>query len=513
MKKTIPKKIFLLDTLAKKIDEARKEKKRIVLCHGVFDLLHPGHIRHLQSAKKYGDILVVTLTADKFVKKGPGRPVFNENLRAEVLASLSVVDYVGVIHAESSIDALKKIKPDFYVKGPDYRNRKVNPNIPVKLDLEKKTVESLGGKIVFTDDDIIFSSSNLINTYLDSYPKATQSYLKIMHQSYVSQNIIDHLSRLKDKKILVIGDAIIDQYHYTLPMGKSSKEPIVVHRYRKEESFAGGTLATANHIASVSDHVTLVTLLGKKESFVGFIRQHLHPTVKPIFYYQNDARTIVKRRYIDEGSNQKLFQISYMKDEKISLTSEVKILNYLRHNISNFDLVVVNDFGHGLITDRIIRLVCKKSKYLTLNVQANSANYGFNVITKYPRAEFVCIDEHELRLATHDRHSDIVKLAKRIGKKMRCLELIVTRGWEGSISVAQGGSIVEAPALAQVVVDRVGAGDAFFSIAGPCAYIGMDQQLVSFVGNVAGAIKVASVGHKSPLEFRDITKFITRLLK
>lgn len=510
---SIQKKILTLTQLSRTIAKLKKEGKKIVQCHGVFDLVHPGHIRYFKSAKKYGDVLVVSITGDKYVRKGPGRPIFNEQLRAEVLAAMSLIDYVVIVQSDTAIEAIKKLKPDVYVKGPDYKKRKANPFLPRKLGQEEAAVTSVGGKLVFTDDEVIFSSSHLINRYIEQYPEKTKNYLETIRKSYANESIVDIICTIKSKKILVIGDAIIDQYHYTLPMGKSSKEPLVVHIYRSEESFAGGTLATANHLAALSDNVHLVTLLGKKKTFATFIKKHLRPQIKPILFYQKDAPTIIKRRFIDEVTKQKLFQVSYMKDDTVAETTERKILEFLRKELSNYDMVIVNDFGHGLMTPKIIRLITKRAKYVALNVQANSANYGFNIVTKYPRADFVCMDEHELRLATHDKHTDLVRLMKKIVKDLHTQELVVTRGSYGSMSLTAKNGIIEAPALAQAIVDRVGAGDAFFALASPCAYIGMDQTLVSFIGNVAGALKVQSVGNKTPIDFKDLTKFITRLLK
>ncbi len=106
--------------IAKRIDEVKAKGKKVVQCHGVFDIVHLGHLRHFNMAKKEGDMLLVTLTADKFVKRGPGRPIFNEQLRAEYLASLSMVDFVGIINADTATEAIKVLKPSFYAKGQDY---------------------------------------------------------------------------------------------------------------------------------------------------------------------------------------------------------------------------------------------------------------------------------------------------------------------------------------------------------------------------------------------------------
>ncbi|MCK5656088.1 MAG: adenylyltransferase/cytidyltransferase family protein, partial [Candidatus Aureabacteria bacterium] len=251
----IHKKIVKVEKLGRVCSKLKTKGKKIVHCHGVFDLLHLGHIRHFKLAKKHGDILVVTITRDKHVKRGPGRPVFNEHLRAEALASLSVTDYVSIIDAPTAIECLGILKPDFYVKGSEYRKKE--GDITGKISEEEDAVKTVGGRLVFTDD-ITFSSSKLLNKYLDVYPPRTVKYLKAIAKKYSIDFITEKLCLLKDLKVLVIGDAIIDQYHYCTPMGKSSKEHLVANRYDSEETFAGGTLATANNIANLCKQVDLL---------------------------------------------------------------------------------------------------------------------------------------------------------------------------------------------------------------------------------------------------------------
>ncbi|RME57630.1 MAG: cytidyltransferase, partial [Candidatus Dadabacteria bacterium] len=171
----ISRKIKTLGELAKISSQVKRREKKVVLCHGVFDLLHLGHIRHLNSAKKYGDCLVVTVTADEYVKRGPGRPVFTALLRAEALANLEIVDYVAVIEEPSAVSAIEAIKPHFYVKGPDYKEREADPT--QKIFEEEEAVRKYGGEIVFTED-ITFSSSELLNKYFNTYPKKTAEYLQ-----------------------------------------------------------------------------------------------------------------------------------------------------------------------------------------------------------------------------------------------------------------------------------------------------------------------------------------------
>lgn len=159
-------KLYQIKTLIKVLKNKKLKFQKIVYCHGVFDLLHIGHIKHLKKAKDLGDILVVSLTADKFVNKGPGKPVFNQSLRSEALAALDCVDYVLINEAPTAVNMIKLLKPDIYCKGKDYKNFK--DDITGEIRNEVKSLKRFGGKIVFTEE-ITFSSSRLINRTTDFY--------------------------------------------------------------------------------------------------------------------------------------------------------------------------------------------------------------------------------------------------------------------------------------------------------------------------------------------------------
>ncbi|MCX5750080.1 MAG: adenylyltransferase/cytidyltransferase family protein, partial [Candidatus Saganbacteria bacterium] len=144
------KKIKTIRELKEIVAKLKKQGKKIVHCHGVFDLVHPGHIRHLASAKKEGDVLIVTVTEDKYVKKGPGRPIFNENLRAETLAAVENVDFVAINRYPTAVEAIKILKPDIYVKGQEYAKKE--KDVTGKISEEEEAVKAVGGKIAFTYD-------------------------------------------------------------------------------------------------------------------------------------------------------------------------------------------------------------------------------------------------------------------------------------------------------------------------------------------------------------------------
>ena len=160
-------KIKEIGDLAELLTSFRAENKTIVHCHGVFDLLHIGHIRHFEQAKRLGDILTVTVTPDRYVNKGPHRPVFSEDLRAEAIAALDCVDYVAINRWSTAVEAIELLRPAFYVKGPDYREAEKDHTGGIAL--EESAIKSVGGELVFTDD-ITFSASSLINRHLPVFP-------------------------------------------------------------------------------------------------------------------------------------------------------------------------------------------------------------------------------------------------------------------------------------------------------------------------------------------------------
>ncbi|PYM18264.1 MAG: hypothetical protein DMD81_06295 [Candidatus Rokuibacteriota bacterium] len=152
-------KILTLDAVAERLAELRATGVRIVQCHGCFDLMHIGHIKHLQAAKRMGDTLVVTVTADEYVAKGAGRPVFGEFLRAEALAALECVDFVAINAGPTAVEAIRLLRPHYYVKGQAYAMPSARSE---RLRAEIAAVHDVGGEIRFTNE-IVFSSTALLN--------------------------------------------------------------------------------------------------------------------------------------------------------------------------------------------------------------------------------------------------------------------------------------------------------------------------------------------------------------
>ena len=509
-KKTIQKKILLLDDLIKKVENLKKEGKIIVQSHGIFDLIHPGIIKHLNEAKEQGDVLLVTVIKDKDVRRGPGRPIFLENLRVENVASLEQVDYTSLVDDEIPFGCVKNIKPDVFAKGQTYkdRDRKIHEKI---FDEEKDFY--FGKSEIYETGGFSFSSSQIINNFLDIYPDETKHFLKEFSSKYSFDEIVENLNILKKMKVMIIGDGIIDEYHYCEFMGKSAKSPIIVNKYITHEVFAGGAFIIANHIAGLCDNVELVTLLGKEDSREDSILNNLKPNIGTKFFYRENGPTTCKKRYINQYLNQKLFEINYLNDNYVSEECERDIINYLKATIPEYDLVLIPDYGHGFITDKIIKVIENISRTFAVNTQTNAANAGYNMITKYRNPNFVCLDETEARLGTHDRFGNIEDIAQKLSIALNAESIIITLGKKGSIGINRKNDINRTPIFSTKVVDTVGAGDAFFAFTAPCFVQGMSLDIVSFIGNAAGALAVQIVGNKKPVEKHELFEFIHTILK
>ncbi len=483
--------------------------KKIVHCHGVFDLLHIGHIKHLHQAKSFGEILVVTVTPDRFVNKGPGHPAFPEALRAEAISALGCTDYVIVNKWPTAIEIIKEIQPSFYVKGDEYQ---VSSNdVTGKISEEQNAVEAVGGAIKYTTD-ITFSSSNLINKYLPTFPEHVQKWLFDFSGKYSIDELYEHLDSLGDIRVTVLGETIIDEYHYCNTMGKSGKEPVLATRYLNEERYAGGVLAVANHVAAFAKSVDVVSFIGEDRNHEKFIEDNLAGNVTSHLIEKKDSPTLVKRRFVEKNLNQKLFEVYEMNDEYLSSENEQELKEILEPLFKKTDLVIVTDYGHGMITPGVAEFLAEGAPYLVVNTQANAGNHGMNSVMKYPRTDFVTMTGRELALEVRQKGNARVQ-TKLLCETIDAPKMLVTAGSEGLLLYENGLGFSEAPAFAVKVTDRVGAGDTVLSIAALMVFKNIPSELVCFMGNVVGAEAVTIMGNSKYLDKSIVKKHVSHLLK
>jgi len=503
-------KIKTVDELADILEKIKADGQTIVHCHGVFDLVHPGHIRHLEEASGLGDHLIVTVTVDRYVNKGPGRPVFNSQLRAETLAALECVKFVAYSEAPTAAELIKRLQPNVYVKGPDYADP--NADVTGMFKEEANAVEEAGGRMHITDD-MTMSSSELINRHFDVFGPETREWLSSVKSDFGADEIKGHVDALRDVKVLVIGEAIIDEYYFCSSLGKSAKDPILAFKYESRENYIGGSLAVANHIAGLCNEVGIVSLVGENDERIGFIRDHLLPNISFHPFGRVGAPTICKRRYVDSHTGGKLFELYTLEDTPLDSASEGKLLNQLEGVISDYDVVVVSDYGHGMLTPRVVDYLCENAKFLAVNTQANAGNRGFNTISKYSRADYVCLNGGELQLEMRMKQGGFRDMLATLSEQIDCPNFTVTLGQSGSLHYSVDDGFEEAPALAVRIADRVGAGDAVLSVTSPLVFQKTPWKVVAFLANLAGAEIVAQLGTSKSVDRTALLKHLDVMLK
>ncbi|MDR1616236.1 MAG: PfkB family carbohydrate kinase [Syntrophomonadaceae bacterium] len=491
----------------------KAENKTVGLCHGVYDLLHPGHVIHFEEAKKQCDILVVSVTSEEFVRKGPGRPYFNNDLRIKFLCSLAIVDYVMLSESYTADDVIKAAQPDYYIKGGEYSSPE--DDITGEIDAETALVQSFGGQAYFTSG-AVFSSTRLLNKNFPVLTPELKEWMAGFCEKYSFGEIKNVVEAFHPLKVLVVGDIIIDDYMFCTVNGLMSKDRGYSTTYNYQERYLGGALAVARHLAQFSGNVTICGAIGNETDLHSLILNSLSKDMKIDLEYLDGMNTIVKQRYILENKKRetidKLFSVNRLPERSAyrDLT-EAKLMKKLNGGLERFDLVVAADFGHGLLTPGLMDFLQKNSGFMALNCQTNSTNYGFNLITKYLRADVFSLDQKELRLALADNAQDdealLLKLWERFGKKTAFL----TRGAYGAMAAASA-SVINCPAFTLTVKDTVGAGDAFFALAALCAKQDLPPDLSVFLSNVAAALATNIIGNKEAIAKVDFLKYAKTLM-
>tara|TARA_Y100000590_G_scaffold171597_1_gene196252 strand:+ start:2871 stop:4397 length:1527 start_codon:yes stop_codon:yes gene_type:complete len=507
------KKILSIESLSKKILKLKLRGKKIVLCHGVFDLLHVGHIKHFKEAKSLGDILVVTLTADKYVNKGPNKPFFSDKLRLEAIAALDVVDYVSLNTSATALLSINKIKPNIYCKGPDYKNHLNDVSGQIKNEI--KAIKKNKGKIFYTSD-ITFSSSKILNEYSDIYSQEQKSKIKRIKKKYQFSKIREIIKNFEKLKILIIGETIIDQYVFCEALGKSGKEPVLVLRDLKTEEYLGGAAAISRHLSTFCKNISLLSMVGEKGEYLKQILRDLPKNVKFRYIKKKNSPTIVKKRFLDNTTNNsnKVLGVYKINDEVLKNSDEKLFNNILKKTIPNFDLVIVSDYGHGLISKKSAKLICNLSKYLALNAQVNAANVGYHSMRNYKNIDCVIINEKEIRHEMRSKSDAIENLMKKLSLVQNIENLIVTRGTSGSVLYSKKNKkFSTCEAYAKVAVDKIGAGDAMLSIIALCLKNKLDKELSLLLASLAAAESVKTMGNKESIDKNQILKSIENILK
>ena len=373
-------------------------------------------------------------------------------------------------------------------------------------------MEKNGGKIIYTND-IVFSSSNIKNTKGYVLNKEQQKFITNIKKLFDYSKIEKIFKSFQKLKVTVIGELIIDKYCFGDVMGKSGKEPHLVLKEKNTETYIGGSGAVARHISSFIKEATLISPFGHEKPFENLVKNNFSKNIKKnLFKPYPKYQTIVKQRFVDSVSKNKLLG-SYLLPENNIKFNEEKIIKIIKKNIDKTDLLLVCDYGHNFITKKISGVINNSKKFISLNAQINASNIGFHTIDKYTSIKSFIINEGELRHELRDNLSEIAKLGKILIKKKKIENLIITRGSLGAIYINKNKKVYSCPAFATHNVDKVGAGDAMLAISSLALKLNLHPSLVLFLGSLAAAISVQTIGNKEAVNFKTIDRMIDYILK
>ena len=485
----------------------RPRANKVIMCHGTFDLVHPGHIRHLMYAKDHADVLVASLTSDSHINKANFRPFVPQDLRAMNLAALECVDYVIIDDNETPIENLKFIQPDFFAKGYEYSEQGIHP----KTREEMAVIESYGGELLFTPGDFVLSSSAIIETTPPNL--ATEKLLALLHSEGLNfGDLRTALTKLKGVKVHVVGDTIVDSYTYCSLVGGTAKTPTFSVKHEREVNFPGGAAVVAKHLREAGAEVVFSTVLGD-DALKEFVLEDLEASGIECRAVIDPTRpTTQKNAFITNGY--RMLKVDKLDNRPIS-EHEVNALKdeLAKHKV---DVVVFSDFRHGIFNKVTIPQLSEAIPAGATRVADSQVANRWGNILEFQDFDLITPNEREARFALGDQDSTVRPMALDLYKKAGCKLLILKLGERGIITYRAPSHEVRAfftvDSFADRVVDAVGAGDALLSYAALSMVATKSNVIGSILGALAAAVACEHDGN-NPVKPEDVLKKLNALEK
>jgi len=482
----------------KKILGSRPRKRKVVMCHGTFDLVHPGHVRHLMYAKSKADILVASLTCDAHVNKANMRPFVPEELRAMNLSAFEAVDYVVIDQNPTPLENLAFIQPDYFAKGYEYFNGGVHP----KTQEEINVLESYGGEVLFTPGDVVYSSSR----FIDQTPPniGAEKLAVLMEAENISfQTLRTALRSLAGVRVHVIGDTIVDSYSYCTLLGGMSKTPTFSLKFDTQEDYSGGAAVVAKHLRKAGAEVTFSTVLGE-DPLKDFVLNDLGGvgiTCDPCI----DASRPTTQKNVFISNGYRMLKVDKLDNRPIS----DRILQHMKESLSRTraDVVVFSDFRHGIFSRRTIPELSASVPVNCLRVADSQVASRWGNILDFQGFDLITPNEREARFALGDQDSTIRPLATELYKRTNCKTLMLKMGEKGIITYrsldADFRSFFTVDSFVERLVDAVGAGDALLSYATLALVATQSPAVASILGSIAAAVACEHDGN-NPVAIDDV---------
>ena len=480
--------------------------KRIVLCHGVFDVVHLGHINHFKSAKKNADILFVSITADKFIKKGPNRPLFDESSRVQMLSQLNIVDRIFISENETCEELIDLLKPNYYAKGIEYKYSNLQKNLFFK---EKKALKRNNVKLIFTDDKKL-SSTKIINI-IEKNTSTKQfgifnneqiEFLRKLKKKYNYSSIKNHIENLHDLSFNIIGEPLVDEYIFTKSFSTSSKSPTIATEYVSKEYHPGGAI--------------FISLIAKEFcNNVGFITYANDQKIKKIYnlkkiknyIFQSNFKIPKITRFINLNYNYKMFQIYEF--DKFLHTKES--YDFVKKKNNKLVRNICIDFGFGFFDKEIMKYLKDLKKKPAINFHKNLINNENIYLKKFNQASLITMNLYEFEQKFNCNCGNYKQIINVYKKNKITVPCIITLGKDGSV-YCEKNKYVYCPTFFNNPIDTVGCGDAFFVMASMLKELKINPDLILFISNCYAGLHGNYLGNKVIVNKKELLQTINTLI-
>lgn len=484
---SISDKILTLEQLLVVREEIARAGETLVQCHGCFDIVHPGHIRHLLFAAAQGDRMIVSITADAFVNKGPDRPMFTHDLRAENLAALAFVDWVYIHHEPTAIELLGDVKPDVYIKGAEYATADDQRFID-----ERDVVEANGGRIVFSSGDVVFSSTSIVESIQKvSRPDPDIAQLAELAKThdFSTAGIGRALDSAKGKRVVVVGETILDTYTHCQWPEIADEHPMLSLKPVSSEHFDGGAAIVAQHLAALGTQPVLCTPIPRGFDARLFI-DRMNDRGIDVIPIEVDGEMPEKKRFV--VGRDKVMKLDCTSSFHLDASQQLNVVEQIR-SVADLDCLVMTDFGLGLFGGGFAKGLCQSLRDQVELIVGDVSGARSSLLNMLG-TDVLCPSVVELRLAMNDHDMSVTDLARRLIAKTKTAVIIVTLGGDGLVIVSAADEI-RLPAMSHDPIDVLGCGDAL--LAGVCASMLGGGGVVesAYIGSVAASIAGSVMGN------------------
>lgn len=471
---------------------------RIAFVSGSFNVVHPGHLRLLRFAADCADFLVVGVNDQEghsAIVPGP--------LRLENLQGIGFVNYSFLLN-EPPERFVERLRPAFVIKGKEHESD-FNP--------ERSVVESYGGQLLFSSGDVVFSSIDLLRREFREFSPSTilkPSEFPRRHGFDVSA-LKQVLRKIADTRVLVIGDVIVDEYIACDALGMSQEDPSIVVTPVLSERFVGGAGIVAGHASRLGAKTTFLSVCGNDDA-AEFGEQLLKSYGVNTTILRDESRpTTLKQRY--RASGKTLLRVSQLKQHAVDRSLQDAILESVRANIDDCDLLIFADFNYGVLpqalVDAIVALGIEKKIPMVADSQSSSQTGD---VSRFRNMMLLKPTEREARLALRDYDSGLVVLAESLRRRADAQNIVLTLGTEGllihaSTECGEQWLTDQLPAFNTAPKDAAGAGDSFLVMSSLAMVAGANIWQASYLGSLAAACQVGRIGNV-PLTAADIEREI-----